>query len=252
MFKVENLDYSYTGDKLVLKDINFELFERDFLSIIGPNGSGKTTLLKTVSKILNSNATITINNEDIAHMSRKKISENISYFAQLKGNIADLSVYDTVMLGRYPYITGFLGKPSKKDKDIVNSALEKTRLEDLRDTYTSRLSGGQLQRVFLAQIIAQDTKIILLDEPTNHLDLKHQKELLKYIKTYAYKHNKIVIGVFHDLSIARKYSNKILLLGNGEISSYDVTNKVFDTDMINELYGLDIKKYMIEHYKEWT
>lgn len=252
MFKIENISYSYIKGKYVLKDISFELKRNDFLSIIGPNGSGKTTLLKSLSNILVPEGNVSLNGKQIKSLPRKEISKKISYFSQLKGNISDMSIYDTVSLGRYPYLKGILSKLTINDEEIIKQALEKTNLYHLKDNLTSQLSGGQLQRVFLAQIIVQDTDIILLDEPTNHLDLKVQVELLDYIKKYAIEHNKIIVGVFHDLNTARKYSNKILLLDDGKQVLLTDNKEMFEQDVINDVYGMHIKNHMIDNYKEWV
>lgn len=252
MLEVNNLSYSYIKDKPVVNNVSFNLKDKDFLSIIGPNGSGKTTLLKTIAQLIKGKGEIKFNNENISSLSRREIAKKITYFSQNRNGLHSLSVYDTVMLGRYPYISGFLKKPSNKDKEIVLNSLSKVGLIDHINTNINCLSGGQVQRVFLAQIISQDSDVILLDEPTNHLDIKHQVSLLKHIKEYAQNNNKIVISVFHDLTIAKKYSNKILLLSEGKSHYFGNKNDVFNQEKTNQIYEINIKNHMYENYKEWT
>ncbi len=251
MIEVQDISYSYDRSIDAVKDVSFSLNDGDFLSIIGPNGSGKTTLLKAIAYILEHNGNIVINQENLKELTRKEKAKKISYFSQIKGNISELSVHDTVMLGRYPYLTGLFSTPSKNDEEVVLNAIRNLGLFDIKDKLVSQLSGGQLQRVFLAQILVQDTKIILLDEPTNHLDLKYQIETLEFIKEYAKKSNKIVISVLHDLNLARRYANKVLLLNNGKMNLFGSNKEIFDSNNINSIYEVHVKNFMINSLKEW-
>ncbi len=251
MLSVKDVSYSYDNKKEIIKSISFNLNKGEFMCIVGPNGSGKTTLLKSIGKILQSKGQIKIDDIDLKNLPRKEISRKIAYFSQLTNYINDIAIFDTVMLGRYPYLKGLFSQASVEDIIKVEDALHKTGLYDVRYTSINKLSGGQLQRVFLAQIIAQDTQVILLDEPTNHLDIKYQVELLDYIKSYMETTNKIVIGVFHDLNAARKYADKILLLNDGKIELFGDKKLVLDSNEINKIYDLNIKKHMISSLEEW-
>lgn len=250
MLTVQDITYSYDGINTVLNNVSFTAKEGDFLCVIGPNGCGKTTLLKSITRYLNSTGSVVFNELDLSSIRQKERSKIISYFSQNSSAIADLSIKETVMLGRYPYLKGLLQKPNKEDYDYVDKALKLVELEEIKDRSIQELSGGQLQRVFLAQIIAQDTDIILLDEPTNHLDLRYQIEILDFLKSYCKENNKVLIGVFHDVNIVRKYADNILLLNEGYLKKYG-NYKVLDSNEMNQTYKMNIKNHMLNMHKEW-
>ena len=122
---------------------------------------------------------------------------------------------------------------------------------DYKDKMINELSGGQLQRVFLARVFAQNPDIILLDEPTNHLDLKHQIELLENLNKWTKENNKIVIAVLHDLNLVQYIADNVLLLNEGMPISYGKVNEVLKNDILKQVYGLDIKEFMINILKKW-
>ncbi len=191
MIKVTNLSVFYSKFKS-LDNINFQLSKGESLSIIGPNGCGKTTLLKCLSNNISFIGEIFINNKNISSIKRKDLSKKIGMLSQLMCISFNYSVFDTVMMGRYAHQDKFLVNNTKKDIDIVINALKTVGLLDFKDRYISNLSGGQLQRVFLARLIAQNPDIILLDEPTNHLDFKYQIELIQFLKDWSKKENKTI------------------------------------------------------------
>lgn len=130
-------------------------------------------------------------------------------------------------------------------------AIEKVGLMDIKDTLISELSGGQLQRVFLAKAFAQDPEVILLDEPTNHLDLKYQIEILKHLKSWAKTKNRIIIGVFHDLNLVNLFSENVVLLSNGKIVEKGNPKNVFLENNLQEVYNINIKQFMINSLQKW-
>lgn len=161
------------------------------------------------------------------------------------------TVYETVALGRYAYLKGALSSLSKEDDLIIMEAIKSVGLIDSKDKLISELSGGQLQRVFIAKAFAQDPEIILLDEPTNHLDLKYQIEILEYLNLWAKENNKIVIAVLHDLNLSNLFGEKIILLNHGEIVSQGTPKEVFLEDNLKNVYNIDVKNFMISALKQW-
>jgi iron complex transport system ATP-binding protein len=115
----------------------------------------------------------------------------------------------------------------------------------------NELSGGQLQRVFLARTLAQSPDIILLDEPTNHLDLKHQIELLQYLLSWAKDNNKTVIGVLHDLNLVHYYGDNAAIMHRGKLASYGRPKQVLNGETLNAIYDIDIRKFMLESLENW-
>jgi iron complex transport system ATP-binding protein len=160
-------------------------------------------------------------------------------------------VYDTISLGRYVHTSGFLKNLSIDDRNIIADTIERLELEDVQNQLITELSGGQLQRVFLARTIVQDPEIILLDEPTNHLDLKHQIELLQYLSAWVKEKNRTIIGVLHDLNLVHRFSDYTALMSSGEIVSCGKPEEVLNGTMLREVYGMDIGGFMRESLEKW-
>jgi len=249
MLTLNNIAAGYGGAD-VIRGISLEI--RSSLSIIGPNGCGKTTLLKAIAGLLAHKGSIEIDGEPIRKMSRKEIALKIAFLSQNSGIYFSYSVFDTVMMGRYAHIKdGLLGLPSKKDKAYVMRCLEAVNLSGEKDREITQLSGGQLQRVFLARTLAQEPEIILLDEPTNHLDLKYQIELIEYLKKWAADNNRLVIGVLHDINLAMQLSDNIMVMKNGGIRVLGETREVITDRLLEEVYETDVARYMRESLRRW-
>lgn len=242
MIEVNNLSFSYDyNNKKILKNISFKLFENEKLCIIGPNGSGKTTLLKCLCNILDFQGSIFINNKNIKDI---EVYKSVSFLSQSSEIYFDYNVFDTVMLGRYAnFKDKLLSIPSKEDKEFVFECLEKLNIIHLKDKLINRLSGGELQKVFLARAFAQNTKIILMDEPTNHLDLNSQIELIYNLQEWVNKDFRCIIAVMHDINNALNFADKILLLHKGEIIYFgDIEN--FNLELLNNVYNINVVEYM--------
>lgn len=242
MIEVNNLSFSYNyNNKKILKNISFKLFENERLCIIGPNGSGKTTLLKCLCNILDFQGSILIEGKNIKDI---EVYKSVSFLSQSSEIYFDYNVFDTVMLGRYAnFKDKLLSIPSKEDKDFVFECLEKLNIIHLKDKLINRLSGGELQKVFLARAFAQNPKIILMDEPTNHLDLNSQIELIYNLKEWVNKDFRSIIAVMHDINNALNFADKILLLHKGEIIYFgDIEN--FNLELLNNIYNINVVEYM--------
>ena len=256
MLEIKDLFAGYNG-KDVIRNINFKIKRGDSLCILGPNGSGKSTLLKSIARLIDYRGIVLIENQNIAAIPRKELAKKIALLSQNSHPAGAMqlyfpyTVYDTVSMGRYAHFRGFLKDLSGEDKEIINHILNKLDIWDIKDRVINELSGGTLQRVFLARTLAQTPDIILLDEPANHLDLKHQIELLNFLKTWANENNKILIGVFHDLNLAWRFSNTAIVLENGKIAVYGQIENVLKSDVINPVFGIDIQSFMQESFNIW-
>ncbi|WP_276630727.1 ABC transporter ATP-binding protein, partial [Terrisporobacter hibernicus] len=162
------------------------------------------------------------------------------------------TVYDTVSLGRYAYSKGAFARLSSKDTEIIIDSMKKVGVYELKDKMITELSGGQLQRVFLARVFAQNPDVILLDEPTNHLDFKHQIELLENLNDWVKNNNKIVVGVLHDLNLVQYFAHKVLILKDGKEVEYGHPEEVFSGSTLNKVYGIDIKDFMKNILQKWA
>lgn len=250
MLQVKNLFCNY-NDVNVIKNISFDLEENIHLCIIGPNGCGKTTLLKSIANLIPYKGQVIINGKDMINMSRGDISRNIALMNQISEVYFPYSVFETVSLGRYVHSKGWFKEISSDDRDFILKCIESVGLIDKKDKMINELSGGQLQRVFLARAFAQDPSILLLDEPTNHLDLKSQIELLEYINVWKEEKNRSVIGVIHDLNLVQNFAQKVLIMNHGEIILRGTPKKVFNSSKISDVYGLDVKNFMINTLEKW-
>jgi iron complex transport system ATP-binding protein len=250
MLEVKNLYGGYDGVD-VIYDINLNVERGKFLCILGPNGCGKSTLLKSIARIIPYRGNIVVDNREVSSYSRKSLARKIALMGQSSEVYFPYSVYDTVSLGRYAHTGGFLKKLTLEDKDIITDILNKLGLFDEKDRLINELSGGQLQRVFLARTLAQNPDTILLDEPTNHLDLKHQVELLQYIKSWAKDNNKTVIGVLHDLNLVHYYGDNAAIMHKGRLMSYGRPEQVLNGETLNAIYDMDIRKFMLESLEKW-
>lgn len=251
MLKIKNL-YSGYDDVDIIKDISIEVNKGENLFIIGPNGCGKSTLLKSIANVINYRGNIKIDDKEVSSFDRKTLAKKVGLMSQISEIHFPYTVYETVSLGRYPYAKGFFSSLSKEDIKIVLDNIEKVGLTKDKDKMITDLSGGQLQRVFLAKLFSQDPDIILLDEPTNHLDYKYQIELLEYVKIWSKSKNKIVVGVLHDLNLVHNFADNVIMLDKGVIVSKGKTKDVLNDVKLKDVYDIDIKEFMLKALNKWN
>lgn len=250
MLEVKELYCGY-DEVDIIKNVSFKVNNGENLCIVGPNGCGKSTLLKSLANIIEYRGSIKIDGEEVKSFSRKKLSTKVALMSQISQVYFSYTVYEAVSLGRYAHSNSIFNSLSKKDKEIILDSIEKVGLLEIKDKYINELSGGQLQRVFLARTFAQDPEIILLDEPTNHLDLKYQIELLKHLSIWAKENNKIVIAVLHDLNLVHYFSDNVCLVDKGQIVDYGKSVEVFNRSNLKDVYKIDVAKFMLEVFEKW-
>ena len=240
------------SDNPIIRDISFTINEGESVAILGANGCGKTTLIRAVSGMLTYDGNIKLDGKELRTMKRKDIARKLSVLMQFSNVYFSYSVEETVMLGRYLYSGNILGIPGKEDQEKVSKCLKEYGLYDIKDRQISQLSGGQLQRVFLARTMAQDTDIIILDEPTNHLDLKYQSEFLEYLSDWKKEDEKhTLIGVFHDINIALEAAERLILMKNGKIIADGDKEEILKGGYLKDTYDIDVKGYMKRQYSHW-
>lgn len=239
MLQINNLKYS-VNNTVVINNINMEIKKADFVVLIGPNGAGKTTLLELVTKMLNkSSGEIKINNKNIEQYKRKELAKLISYVPQTTNSDNFFTVEQVVLMGRIPYLDTF-EQYSKSDYDLTKKAMEKTNIYHLKDRNINTLSGGELQKVFIARAINQEAEILILDEPVNNLDIKQQIETMEILKNLN-DSGITIICVLHDINIAYKYANKVILISRGEIVEQGDREKVITSENIKKVFDVDFK-----------
>ncbi|WP_308009657.1 ABC transporter ATP-binding protein [uncultured Fusobacterium sp.] len=242
MIEIKNLSYMQNG-KYILKNVNIAIKQNCVTGILGPNGSGKTTLLKHIIKELPSKNNIFIDGENIEKIPRKNFAKKISFVEQSFTGIEEITIEDIVKMGRYPYKKIFFDY-SRKDKLIIDEALYQFQLKDLKDKRAGKVSGGELKRAFIAKAFAQQSEIMLLDEPINHLDIKHQLDLMKLLKSME---NKTIIFSIHNIDLALKFCDNIILMKNGEITAFGKTQKILIPEKIKEIFEVDTTIKNIEN-----
>lgn len=240
-------DLKVTVDKnTILKNIDFNVSAGEFISIIGANGSGKSTLIKTITKrYKNYSGIIEIQGTDLINLKNKNLAKFVSTFAQHHESVEDLTVYDIASFGRIPHKSSF-APLNKKDYEIIDETLKSLEIYDLRDRVISTLSGGELQRTYLAACLIQQPRFLILDEPTNHLDIKHQYKILSLVKEYSKNNDMTVLCIMHDLNQAMKYGDKVAIMKNGKIHSYGPPIKIITEELVEEIFEVKSKLYISE------
>jgi len=232
---IENLTFSYNKTP-VLNNINKEIHEGEFVGLVGPNGSGKSTLIKCLLGILSpEKGKIKFDREDMSHFDRISMARKVGYVPQERSTLPNTNVYDTILLGRKPYIKW---KVTQHDKNIVTNIISQLNLQSLAMKSINSLSGGERQKVFIARALAQEPDILLLDEPTANLDINHQLEVMQLLTRLANKQYTI-IAALHDLNLAAQFCTHFIMLKAGNLFAFG-GNEVLEKTTIEKLYEVNI------------
>ncbi len=235
----EQVSVSYGGAPIV-DGVDAELRPGAVTALIGPNGSGKTTLLRGMCRLAPQvTGTVALDGQDIRALSPKAFAKRLTILAQQRPTPAGLTVAEVVELGRHPHRRR-LARTDPQGAEAVERALSLAGLEELRHQPVAELSGGQLQRVWLATCLAQQTDVLLLDEPTTFLDLKHQMSLLDLIRELADAHGLTVGVVLHDLEQAADIADHVILLSEGRVVTSGPPEQVMTGERLSEVYGVGI------------
>lgn len=251
MLSFKNVSAGYNG-KPVIEDINFSLKKGENLAIIGPNSCGKTTLLRAAAGIIDHQGEICLQGKALSGMKRKDIAEHIAMMSQINHVHFPYTIYETVMMGRYRFLRkNLFGKPSIKDRELVEETLEKTKLLDIANKKLNVLSGGQLQRVYLAHTLVQEPDLILLDEPTNHMDIKYQVDVVDFLRDWSQREGKAVVGVFHDINLAMELTDNLMFMKEGRVFGMGRAGELISKSFLEEIYDMDIVAYMLKSLSRW-
>ncbi|WP_236238836.1 ABC transporter ATP-binding protein [Streptomyces sp. CC228A] len=225
----------------VVHDASLTLRPGQVTVLVGPNGSGKSTLLRTVARLQRPRAAALVidGDTDGLALSPREFSRRVALLTQGRPTPSGLTVRDVVEFGRYPY-RGRWGRTDPGGPAAVDRALSLTGVAELADRGVEHLSGGQLQRVWLAGCLAQETGVLLLDEPTTYLDLRYQVELLDLMRDLADDHGIAVGAVLHDLDQAAAVGDRIVLLRAGRIAADGRPEDVLTAERLTETYGIRI------------
>ena len=248
-----DLTLSYNGSPVV-HGATLALEPGRITALVGPNGSGKSTLLRALARLHpidggrvylgapDADPAVTTSAEsgfDASGIGKREFARRVTLLAQTRPTPAGLSVREVVEFGRHPH-RGRWNRGDEHGSDVVERAMELTGIESFADRPVDRLSGGQLQRVWLAGCLAQDTEVLLLDEPTTYLDLRYQVELLDLIKDLAVVHGVTIGVVLHDLDQAAAIADTVVLLESGQVRATGTPRDVFETELLSSVYGIRV------------
>lgn len=232
------------GEKKVVTDVDLQIPEGKLTALIGPNGAGKSTLLSMMSRLIPKDiGEIYVSGKEVKTWKQNELAKKLSILKQANAVQLKLTVRELVAFGRFPYSKGRL---TEKDELKIDESLDYLGLKDLADEFIDTLSGGQLQRAYIAMVFAQDTDYILLDEPLNNLDMNYAVQIMKILRDLVDQHQKTVIIVLHDINFAASYADEIIAMKNGAVFASGPTREIIQKEVLDQLYGMNIKICEIE------
>ena len=224
------------GEKAILHNVSFVVKAGAFASLIGPNGAGKTTLIKCLNRIATGGTgRIEILGKPLDAYSQRELARLVSYVPQAESSRCPFSVFQFVLMGRYPYLSPF-STVGEEDRQVVWKALEETRTRDLAERRVATLSGGECQKVFIAAALAQEATILLLDEPTSFLDYKHRIEIMGLLKRLNRESGFTILSVTHDLSSAVLTGDLVVGLKAGVVAFAGAPAELTQGRVLENLY----------------
>jgi len=234
--KVKDVEFSYASVH-VLKDVSIELAESEMLGVVGPNGAGKSTLIRCIDRILKpQRGDILLDGRDTKEMHLMELAQKMGYIPQTASQVFPATVFDTVLMGRRPHL-GW--RSSEKDTEMVLEMLQMLNIEEFAMRDINELSGGQQQKVFIARALTQEPDVLLLDEPTSNLDIRHQLEVMNIIKNIVRDKGISAIMAIHDLNLASRYADRIVMMNSGNIFAAGDPVSVLTPDNIKWVYGVE-------------
>ncbi|MFY1067174.1 ABC transporter ATP-binding protein [Enterococcus sp. AD013-P3] len=225
-------------DKQVLQAIDLSLPKGELIAFIGPNGAGKSTLLSIMSRLQGTfSGQLYIDDGEIRAWDSKELAQRLAILKQSNQVQARITVAELVAFGRFPYSRGRL---TTADQQLIADALAEMSLTELAEEEIQTLSGGQLQRAYIAMILAQDTEYILLDEPLNNLDMNHANQMMHLLRRLVAKLGKTVLLVIHDINFAAGFADKIVALKGGRLFKIGTPTEVITPAVLGELYEMKV------------
>ena len=239
MLDIKSISFNY-GNTRVLDDISFKADKGECLGIIGPNGSGKSTLLKTLSKVLKpSCGKVVLLGKELERYSAKELARNMAVVPQDTNVDFDFTCLEVVLMGRNPHMKRF-ELEGRKDMDIAREAMTLTNTWHLRERPLAEVSGGERQRVIIARALAQEPSVLLLDEPVSHLDINHQIEVLDLAVRLKNERGLVVVIILHDLNLAARYCDRLLLLYDSKILVSGTPDEVLTRENIKKAFHANV------------
>jgi iron complex transport system ATP-binding protein len=251
MLEVSGLTVRY-GNMVLVDDVSFTLDEGERLMIVGPNGAGKSTLVNAITQGVSYEGEVRCSGVNVKSLKPVELACQIGMLMQNYFVGYAFTVEEVVSLGRYARTRGPFSTHSDADTIAIDNALRRCGLENLTRQSVLTLSGGELQRTFLAQVFAQDPAMLILDEPTNHLDLVYQKRIFELLDAWLGEPGRAVLSVVHDLSLARAFASRVMLMNKGRVVALGPPKEALAPERLSEVYGMDVEAWMRSLLTQWT
>ncbi len=241
--RVEGLTFGY-GDEPVLRDVSLTLDRAELVCVIGPNGVGKTTLVKCLNRILRPKAgSVTLDGEDVLSMRLLDLARKMAFVPNRMDTVFRSSVAETVLMGRFPFAQW---ANSDRDLEVADAAMCALGLQGLSSRDLSELSSGQVQKVLIARGLAQEPRVLILDEPTSNLDVKHQMEVMRFLRGYARDSGVVVLMVCHDLNLTAAFADRVVMVSDGGVFADGTAWDVMTEPNIRHVYGVESRVVDVE------
>lgn len=240
VLEVNNLVSRYRNSKRkVLDDVSLKVNRGDFVAIVGPNGSGKSTIFKTIlGEIRDYSGNVLYEGVELSSIDLKERAKKIAVVQQRNQTIENFTVREVISMGRTPY-HGIFSNYNLNDQKVIDNALYLTGLQDLQNEYCNQISGGQLQRVWLALALAQEPELILLDEPTTYLDVKYQIQLMEMVRELVDNHGITCLAILHDLNQVLNYADYVFIIKKGKIYKQGSTDSIINSENLKEVFEVN-------------
>ena len=236
--EASHLDFGY-GARRVGSDVSLSLEAGEVLCLLGPNGSGKTTLFKTLLGLLPvQGGEVLIDDVDLRVRARDEVARLVSYVPQAHAAFFPFTVEEVVLMGRTAHL-GLFSSPSRRDREIAQSAIERMRLAPLADSVYTRISGGERQLALIARALAQEAKLVVMDEPTANLDFGNQVRVLQHIQSLAQSGIGVLLST-HDPDQAFLYADRVAMLHDGHLACFGAPDEVITAESLKQIYGVDV------------
>ena len=233
------------GNKILISEISASFAPAKLHLIVGPNGAGKSTLVKVLARLLRpQTGTVRYEDADVSGASEAELAKRRAVLSQAIEIAFPLTVREVVMMGRYPH---FSGRPGPTDEQIVDEVMQHFDVAEFKDRYYQTLSGGERQRVNFARVLAQlwrdnpvaSCRYLFLDEPLTFLDIRHQIDFMKRIHTFTDAADVVTVGVVHDLNLAARFADQILMMNGGRVVANGSPSEVLTTKRIEQVFGVE-------------
>lgn len=249
MLRVEGLNVRYRGFDAV-REVSFSLEPGQWLMLAGPNGAGKSSLLQAIAQTVPSTGSIRLHGQDARQLSARAMAKQLAVLRQTQSLAYPFTVEQMVRLGRYAH-QGIFSGGDPQGEAKVEEALAICGLSSMRHQNALTLSGGELQRAYLARVMAQDANLLLLDEPVSHLDLPYQQIIFGLIEDWLGTKGRAVLSVVHDLQLARRYGSHALLLRKGSLVASGSIDTVFSPQNLRFAFDIEVGAWFDWLYQPW-